>query len=168
VNIEQAGRTRTAPGQEEEDLMPELTIHADQIEACQFETEPFTVSELDAINRYHGQAEGIPDCFVDFDADGIREFGANYLDAHINYLHDWKQHIDELYDTLRRIGGDDLNTAAARFIWQETTSWTIAEGNLRDAALTALGARWMPPITGADAVTVTRGAWASEYAKSWS
>lgn len=141
-----------------------VTVHTNQIDACEFETEPFMVFELDAIDHYHGQIGGIPDCFA-VDTAGfanlIREFGPDYLEAHITYLHDWKQYIDELYDTLRKLGGDDLNKAAARFICQETTSWGTAECLIHDAALTALGARRTTPVTGVG------GAWAPKYTESW-
>lgn len=128
--------------------LPELTDEeirqqlATQLDHCQYETDPFTAVELDAITRYARHIQGIPDAVEGLDADGIHSFSAefgqadavNMVRAHFRMLGEWSDAYTVLkLDGLPRNDEGDFSPAAVRFLGGELVAVENAARALHSA-----------------------------------
>lgn len=105
----------------------------DDLSQHEFETEPFTVAELDAIARYRGETAGIPDSFDAFDLEHVHwhvsEFGRPQtfamLQAHACFLNSWYLAVDAALGDLLTCTEEasTYSTAAARFLTAESGTY---------------------------------------------
>jgi len=110
------------------------------IDICEFETEPFTQSEHDAIRRYDQRIDGMPDCF-DLSADaGVPPFPEEFtqddkagdIKAHFGMLGEWREAITALAEELAEAHtGPGLSGAATRYVGNELLRWRQALEGLR-------------------------------------
>ena len=128
--------------------LPELTDDqirqqlAETLDACQYETQPFTAAELDAIVRYTRRTLGIPDTFDSFHVDGIRSFRDEFGDTatpgmvrgHFRLIDQWQEALTVLkLDGLPRDAEGDFSPAAVRFLGTELVALQSATRALHAA-----------------------------------
>ncbi|MGA5411601.1 hypothetical protein ACPCSC_30640 [Streptomyces lavendulocolor] len=133
-------------------------MHDDTLSHHEFDTEPFTTTELTAIMGYRTAIEGIPDAIMETTP---AEMGAaatafgpaaakNLLTDHCDALNTWFLALDQALAELLTCTTESTrySTAAGRFLTAETAAYHRARQHFEHTTTVFLLGRDTAPLTG--------------------